>query len=71
MDAHEARGYIRARAAMVIDRELSLLTVDEPLLKCGHREIILCTVRHRVVRRILLENLHRQQNGRLRRRLAA
>ena len=60
MGVHEARGYIRARSALVIDREMALVMMDEPTLQAEHCELIVRSVRHRVVRRLLLENLRRQ-----------
>jgi hypothetical protein len=71
MGVHEARGYIRARASGVIDREMALVMIDEPSLQARHREMITRSVHHRVVRRLLLENLRRQDPVRVRRRIAA
>jgi hypothetical protein len=71
MGIYEARGYIRARAARVIERELALAVVSIPPLRPGDRQIVVQAVSQRVVRRLLLENLRRQEPARARRRLAA
>jgi hypothetical protein len=71
MGVHEARGYIRARAALVIDREVAIAVASEPTLQSGQRELIKVAVGNRVVRRLLLENLRRQDPGQVRRRSAA
>jgi hypothetical protein len=60
MGVHEARGYIRARAALVIDREMALAVISQPSLGATDRELVMRSVRHRVVRRLLLENMRRQ-----------
>lgn len=71
MGVHEARGYIRARTAAVIEREMEAVALECPWLKASQHDLVLCTVRQRVVRRLLVENLRRHDTGRSRRRLAA
>jgi hypothetical protein len=67
----EARGYIRVRAVRVIERELALATVDHPPLPMTDRQFVMQAVSHRLVRRLLVENLRRQQPLRASRRRAA
>ncbi len=71
MGIHEARGYIRARAAVVIDREMRVVVAQEPTLSTAHCDAIVRSVRHRVVRRMILESVRRQQPTRSERRRAA
>lgn len=72
MGVHEARGYIRARAALVMERELGILAVEEPTLRPEHLRQIERSVRHRVVRRLLFESIRRHDSLHTgRRRLAA
>ena len=71
MSIHEARGYIRARAAAVIDREMSILAAEEPTLSPREKAELQMVVRHRLVRRLLLENLRRTNEQRSERRMAA
>jgi hypothetical protein len=66
MGVHEARGYVRARAALIIHREMALAVVSQPPLRATDRELVMLTVRHRVVRRLLLENMRRQGGNRKR-----
>jgi hypothetical protein len=71
MGIHEARGYIRARAVLVIERELAVAVAAGPPLRTVDRQRVMDAVNYRVVRRLLLENVRRQDPGRVRRRMAA
>ncbi|MCA9150644.1 MAG: hypothetical protein KDA92_15135 [Planctomycetales bacterium] len=71
MGVHEARGYIRARAALVIEREMAIAAGEEPTLSASHLSEINDAVRHRVVRRLLFESIRRHDSIRERRRRLA
>lgn len=73
MNVHQARGYIRARAALVLEREMGIVMAEVTDLSSAQRESILEGARHRVVRRLMLESVRLQQahtDRRLRRRAA-
>lgn len=59
MGVHEARGYIRARSALVIEREMAIVAAEEPTLKPAQLLEVAHAVRHRVVRRLLFESIRR------------
>ena len=71
MSIHEARGYIRARSTAVIEREMGVLILEEPLLAAHHQAQIVHVVQHRVVRRLLLENLRQTHVRKPERRMVA
>jgi hypothetical protein len=71
MGLHEARGYIRARAVMVVEREMAVFMAAEPSLPATQWVLVERSVRHRVIRRMLLENLRRKDALSGRRRMAA
>jgi hypothetical protein len=66
MNVHEARGYIRARAAAVIERELGIVSAESPQLSRVQCVVIAEEARARVVRRLLLETIRRQQTSAIR-----
>lgn len=74
MGVHEARGYIRARSTTILDREIGILVKEEPTLNPVQLERVRNAVQHRVIRRLLFENLRNEQDQRIRpmeRRMAA
>ncbi len=72
MNVHQARGYIRARAAQVLEREMGIVMAEVTDLSPLQLEAILDGARHRVVRRLMLENVRLQQTvDRRQRRRAA
>lgn len=71
MGVHEARGYIRARATLIIEREMAIVAGEEPTLRSTHLEEVAEAVRHRVVRRLLFESIRRHDPARHRRRRLA
>jgi hypothetical protein len=72
MNVHQARGYVRARAAAVLEREMGIVVAEVPGLTDADRSSILEAARQRVIRRLMLENVRLQQLGEPRtRRLAA
>ena len=71
MSVHEARGYIRARAAAAVRREMGIVMAEEPTLRRAEATLVVSSVRNRVVRRLLLENLRRIEPTHNRQRRAA
>jgi hypothetical protein len=71
LGVHEARGYIRARAALVIEQEMAIALAEEPSMRPPQVQLVAQTVRHRVVRRLLFETLRQQTTTRTQRRRAA
>lgn len=71
MGVHEARGYIRARATAVVEREMSIVAGEEPSLRSTQLAEVADVVRHRVVRRLLFESIRRHDPARHRRRRLA
>lgn len=71
LGVHEARGYIRARAAAVIEIEMARVVDEEPMLRPEHVRAVVHSVRHRVIRRLLFESLRRQSSIHTRERRAA
>jgi len=66
----EARGYIRARGAEVIERETDLLIAEEGAKAARHREEILHAAGESVIR-LVLEQSHLSQRHSLPKRRAA
>jgi hypothetical protein len=64
MDPHQARGYIRARSALVIHREMQIATSGQKRLSPLLEQRILTMASERVVRRTLSE-IARQRPNRL------
>jgi hypothetical protein len=56
---------------LVIERELAVALAAAPPLRTADRQRVMDAVNHRVVRRLLLENVRRHDPGRWRRRMAA
>ena len=72
MNVHQARGYVRARAAAVLEREMGIVVAEVPGLSEADRRSILEAAKQRVIRRLMLENVRQQQFGESRtRRVAA
>ena len=66
MGIHEARGYIRARSATILDREIGILNAEEPTLAGSQLELVRQAVQQRVIRRLLFDNLRNDQDARVR-----
>lgn len=62
MNVHQARGYIRARATAIIEREMGIAMSEIVTLAPAQREAVLADARNRVVRRLLLENMRTNQS---------
>ncbi len=55
MTQNEARGYIRARAALVIEREIGIASTEAPELADTHWQIIASEVSERLLGRTLAD----------------
>jgi hypothetical protein len=55
MDPHQARGYVRARAALVVHREMQIATSGEKKFAPAVCRRLLSMAHERVVRRTLSE----------------
>ena len=55
MSSHQAQGYIRVRAASVIEREVGIAVAEEPDVDAHYWPFIVQAVRRRVVRRALAD----------------
>lgn len=71
MNVHQARGYIRARAATVLEREVGIVMAEVSGISPEQRDAILDGARQRVVRRLMLENVRLHQGAENRERRAA
>lgn len=70
MTVPQAAGYIRVRAAAVIERELAICAAEVPEVAACHWPAIAQAVRQRVLQRVLADTRRRQQDRRAARRAA-
>ena len=70
MNSHQAQGYIRVRSASVIEREVGIAAAEEPDVDAHYWPFIVQAVRHRVVRRALIDAVRLREAQNASRRVA-
>ena len=71
MTPNEARGYIRARTALVIEREIGIASTEAPELADSHWDMIASEATQRLVRRTLADAMRLREAAEFQLRRAA